>query len=50
MEVVSEVGKLIVKCVVEKDVVEVIFDRGGYFYYGCVFVLVEVVCEGGLNF
>lgn len=48
IEVVMKVGELVVKCVVEKGVKEVVFDCGGYLYYGCVKVLVEVVCEVGL--
>lgn len=48
IEVVIKVGELVVKCVVEKGVNEVVFDCGGYLYYGCVKVLVDVVCEVGL--
>lgn len=48
--VVVFVGKLIVECVVKEGVKIVVFDCGGYIYYGCVKVFVEVVCEGGLDF
>lgn len=50
VDVVSKVGELVVKCVFEKGIIFVIFDCGGYLYYGCVKVFVEVVCENGLEF
>lgn len=34
----------------EKGIEKVVFDCGGNFYYGWVKVLVEVVCEVGLDF
>lgn len=48
--VVIKVGELVVKCVVEKGIFDVVFDCGGYLYYGCVKVLVDVVCEVGFKF
>lgn len=36
IEIVVVVGKLVVECVVEKGIKKVVFDCGGYFYYGCV--------------
>lgn len=44
------VGKVIVEKVVKVGVEVIIFDRGGYLYYGRVKLLVEGVCEGGLKF
>lgn len=40
----------VVKVVILKKIINVVFDRNGYLYYGCVKFLVEGVCEGGFNF
>lgn len=62
VELVDKLGKggnvnvvmLIGKCIVEKVKVVgiefVVFDCLGFCYYGCVKVLVEVVCEVGFKF
>lgn len=44
----KEVGKFLVECVKVVNIDKVVFDCGGYLYYGCVKFLVEGVCEGGL--
>lgn len=48
--VVVVVGKLVVECVVVVGVKQVVFDCGGYQYYGCIKVFVDVVCDGGFEF
>jgi len=45
-----EVGKLIAKRAQEKNVKDVIFDRGGYLFHGRVKALADAAREGGLNF
>ncbi len=49
-EAASEVGKLIAQRAAEQNVVDVVFDRGGYLYHGRVLALAEAAREGGLNF
>lgn len=49
-EAAREVGKLIAKRAVEKDIEEVVFDRGGYIFHGRVKELAEGAREGGLKF
>lgn len=50
LEVVVKIGVVIVECVKKVGVEEVIFDCGGFLFYGKIKVLVDVVCEGGLKF
>jgi len=45
-----EVGKLLAKRAAEKNITEVVFDRGGYVYHGRVQELAEGAREGGLKF
>ncbi len=45
-----EVGKLIAKKALDKDIKKVVFDRGGYIYHGRVAELAEGAREGGLEF
>lgn len=45
-----EVGKLIAERAAEKDIKEVVFDRGGYVYQGRVAELADGAREGGLVF
>ena len=45
-----EVGKLIAQKALEKEIKEVVFDRGGYQYHGRVKALAEGAREGGLKF
>ena len=46
----KEVGTLIAKRASEKNITEVVFDRGGYIYHGVVKELAEAAREGGLKF
>ena len=46
----KKIGKLIAEKAVEKKIVEVVFDRGGYKYHGRVKALAEGAREGGLKF
>lgn len=45
-----EVGKLIAKKALEKNIKKIIFDRGGYKYHGRVKALAEGAREAGLKF
>ena len=47
---VSCVGTLIAKKAAEKNIEQVVFDRGGYIYHGVVKELAEAAREGGLKF
>ncbi len=49
-EAAKEVGALIAKRALEKNIKEVVFDRGGYIYHGVVKELAEAAREGGLKF
>jgi large subunit ribosomal protein L18 len=49
-EAAAEVGTLIAKRATEKNITEVVFDRGGYIYHGIVKELAEAAREGGLKF
>ncbi len=49
-EAAKEVGILIAKKAAEKNIKEVVFDRGGYIYHGVVKELAEAAREGGLEF
>ena len=49
-EAAKEVGTLIAKKALEKNITEVVFDRGGYIYHGVVKELAEAAREGGLKF
>ena len=49
-EAAKEVGLLIAKRATEKNIKEVVFDRGGYIYHGIVKELAEAAREGGLVF
>lgn len=49
-EAAKEVGKLIAKRGTEKNISNVVFDRGGYIYHGVVKQLAEAAREGGLIF
>ena len=50
IEAAKEVGALIAKKAIEKNITEVVFDRGGYIYHGVVKELAEAAREGGLKF
>ena len=49
-EAAKEVGTLIAKRALEKNIKTVVFDRGGYIYHGVVKELAESAREGGLEF
>ena len=49
-EAAKEVGTLIAKRATEKNITEVVFDRGGYIYHGVVKELAEAAIENGLKF
>ena len=49
-EAAKEVGALIAKRAIEKNIKTVVFDRGGYIYHGVVKELAEAAREGGLTF
>jgi large subunit ribosomal protein L18 len=45
-----ELGKLIAKKCLEKNISEVVFDRSGYKYHGKVKAMADGAREGGLKF
>ena len=49
-EAAKEVGTLIAKRATEKNITEVVFDRGGYIYHGVIKELAEAARENGLKF
>ena len=49
-EAAKEVGALVAKRALEKNIKEVVFDRGGYIYHGVVKELAEAAREAGLQF
>ena len=50
VEAAKAVGKLVAERAKEKNIVDVVFDRGGNIYHGRVKELAEGAREGGLNF
>ena len=46
----KEVGTLIAKRAIEKNIKNVVYDRGGYIYHGIVKELAEAAREAGLEF
>ena len=46
----KEVGTMIAKKALAKNIKTVVFDRGGYVYHGVVKELAEAAREGGLEF
>lgn len=49
-EAAKEVGTLIAKRATEKNITDVVFDRGGYIYHGVIKELAEAARENGLKF
>ena len=49
-EAAAEVGTLIAKKALEKNIKDVVYDRGGYIYHGVVKELAEAARSAGLNF
>ncbi len=50
VEAAKKVGKLLAERAAEKNITDVVFDRGGYIYHGRVQGLAEGAREGGLKF
>ena len=48
-EAAKEVGTLIAKRAIEKNIKNVVYDRGGYIYHGIVKELAEAAREAGLE-
>lgn len=46
----KEVGTLIAKRAIEKNIKTVVYDRGGYIYHGIIKELAEAAREAGLEF
>lgn len=44
------VGSRIAKLAIENGITNVVFDRSGYVYHGCIKELADGAREGGLNF
>jgi len=44
------IGKIVASRAIERGIVGVVFDRGGYKYHGRVKALAEAAREGGLVF
>ena len=49
-EAAKNIGKTIAERAAQKNITEVVFDRGGYVYHGRVLELAEGAREGGLKF
>jgi len=49
-ELAKEVGKLVAKKCVEKQIEAVVFDRNGFNYHGRIAAVAEGAREGGLKF
>ena len=49
-EAAKEVGTLVAKRAIEKNIKNVVYDRGGYIYHGVVKELAEAAREAGLEF
>ena len=49
-EAAKEVGTLVAKRALEKNIESVVYDRGGYIYHGVVKELAEAAREAGLEF
>lgn len=50
IEAAKAVGEVIGRKALEKDITNVVFDRGGYLYHGKVKALAEAAREAGLSF
>ena len=50
IEAAKDVGALIAKRAIEKNITTVVYDRGGYIYHGVVKELAEAAREAGLKF
>ena len=50
VETAKKVGASIAERALGKNIKQVVFDRGGYQYHGCVKALADAAREKGLNF
>lgn len=50
LNIAAEVGKQVAGKAIEKNITEVVFDRGGFAYHGRVKALAEAAREAGLKF
>ena len=50
VEAATKIGETIAKRAAEKNISNVVFDRGGYLYHGRVKALAEAARENGLQF
>ena len=50
MEAAKKIGELIAKRALEKEITNVVFDRGGYLYHGRIQALADGAREAGLQF
>ena len=50
IEAAKKVGALVAKRALDKNITEVVFDRGGYLYHGRVKALADAAREAGLKF
>ncbi|MFA7560689.1 MAG: 50S ribosomal protein L18 [Candidatus Izemoplasmatales bacterium] len=50
VEGAKKVGELVAKRAIEKNIVAVVFDRGGYLYHGRIQALADAAREAGLKF
>ncbi|MFH1715063.1 MAG: 50S ribosomal protein L18 [Elusimicrobiota bacterium] len=50
IEAAKELGKIVGQIAKEKGILQVVFDRNGYFYHGKVKAFAEAVREKGINF
>lgn len=50
LEAAKKVGASIAKKALSKQITDVVFDRGGYKYHGCIKALADAAREQGLKF
>ncbi len=50
IDAAKAIGKLIAERAREKNIKDVVFDRGSYLYHGRIKALADAAREGGLNF
>ena len=50
VEAAAYLGKVIAERALEKDIKDVVFDRGGFIYHGKIQALADAAREAGLNF
>lgn len=50
VEAAKQVGEAIAKAALDKNITNVVFDRGGYIYHGRIKALADAAREAGLKF